>query len=456
MNAHFNSTIRPANAKPWVGAMVYPTEVVDDEALKPDSYVVSEVSDSAFKVDGWPHWLPFSRVDYLLPDFTTCSGDPRDRTIVALNDRIGHHQARATELEPAANLKHDEWSAACKEAGVWDGPGGRDIPHPQRAAASAAREKLGEETGYRAAREVWQYETMMVYLLEAAIFTIPANTSIGLAIQSRIAMTDAFDVTGLGELDEHDATKFSFHERRAITLAKTAERVARQHSGLYLGDLDLAGFSIDELSSLAGNLTKFGNANSEFSELGHFRVKLSEGGWDHTANGHMAYRIMEWFDCQHDRVIEAIMAAEPADRDDAYERTSVLVEQAWRNGETLQTIRELITTGIGQQGTFGAPARTATATAIAEPSSNLGADDYDINDLESDISHLDHLIESIADQVMNLDSFTFADGSRNTGLDRVAALVWIARDMTNKAVTNIAGISSGAAIDRAAAAAKAA
>jgi hypothetical protein len=66
-------------------------------------------------------------------------------------------------------------------------------------------------------------------------------------------------------------------------------------------------------------------------------------------------------------------------------------------------------------------------------------------DLESDLTNLGHLMESITDQVSDLDCYSYEDGSRNVPLDRVAGLVMIARDLTNKAVVAINKVTSATA-----------
>lgn len=360
MNAHFNSTVRPANAKPWVGAMIYATELEDKEALQPDAYVVSEVSDSAFKVDGWPHWLPFSRVDYLLPDFITCSGDPKDTAILALHARFAPHWARAAELEPVAHGLHPTWKAACIAAEVWDGPGGRVIPKDQKRAAVAECDRIAIETGYKAARDAWQQETMMIHLLQEAINTIPANTARGLAIQSEIAVQILLDETNIDTLDHTDGGQFDWPQRHLIRLAQTARRVAEQQSGIVLADLDLTAYDIDRLAALAQHIKEFANQCSDFNELPAFTVKLGDAiSWDHNANGRIAERIAAWSEAQHSRVMATIEAMVPASRNEAYERCLARLEWAWRCGDDLSTIAGIVAEGREQQQAFVSPAPKA-------------------------------------------------------------------------------------------------
>lgn len=53
---------------------------------------------------------------------------------------------------------------------------------------------------------------------------------------------------------------------------------------------------------------------------------------------------------------------------------------------------------------------------------------YNIDDLQSDLEHLGHLIDTAADTIMQCD-FGPAD-ARVPHMDRLNALIWIARDMT--------------------------
>jgi len=60
---------------------------------------------------------------------------------------------------------------------------------------------------------------------------------------------------------------------------------------------------------------------------------------------------------------------------------------------------------------------------------------YDLNDLQSDLSHLEHLVDTVAQTIMECD-FGPAE-NRIPHMDRLNALIWISRDMVenlNKAV----------------------
>lgn len=50
----------------------------------------------------------------------------------------------------------------------------------------------------------------------------------------------------------------------------------------------------------------------------------------------------------------------------------------------------------------------------------------DLNTVQSDVWHLYHLLDTIMDQLMEMDYER--DGKRDVALDRTAALAWIARD----------------------------
>ena len=59
---------------------------------------------------------------------------------------------------------------------------------------------------------------------------------------------------------------------------------------------------------------------------------------------------------------------------------------------------------------------------------------YDLNDLQSDTGNLSHLLETIHDVLMEECPFVAPEGSsddRLPGMDRLAALLWIARDLAN-------------------------
>jgi hypothetical protein len=52
---------------------------------------------------------------------------------------------------------------------------------------------------------------------------------------------------------------------------------------------------------------------------------------------------------------------------------------------------------------------------------------YSVDDLQSDIGHVHQLVEEIAEQFVGLDFGPV--NSRNHGMDRLNALIWIARDL---------------------------
>lgn len=56
---------------------------------------------------------------------------------------------------------------------------------------------------------------------------------------------------------------------------------------------------------------------------------------------------------------------------------------------------------------------------------------YDLNDLQSDIGHLANLLEVVTDHFLEHVPFVDADGNRRPEIDRLNALVWIARDLGN-------------------------
>jgi hypothetical protein len=55
---------------------------------------------------------------------------------------------------------------------------------------------------------------------------------------------------------------------------------------------------------------------------------------------------------------------------------------------------------------------------------------YDLNHLDSDTAHLHELLDTIVDSIMDM-SFE-RDGKRDTQLDRICALLWIARDLAGQ------------------------
>lgn len=60
---------------------------------------------------------------------------------------------------------------------------------------------------------------------------------------------------------------------------------------------------------------------------------------------------------------------------------------------------------------------------------------YDLDDLQSDIGHLCHLLDALAAAMNELDYGE--EGNRNFGLDRANAFVWIARDMAERSAALI-------------------
>lgn len=55
---------------------------------------------------------------------------------------------------------------------------------------------------------------------------------------------------------------------------------------------------------------------------------------------------------------------------------------------------------------------------------------YDLNDLMSDLGHVEHLLDQAASDLTDED---FGTGeSRNHNLDRINAMVWVARDMVER------------------------
>ncbi|KRB51811.1 hypothetical protein ASE04_09785 [Rhizobium sp. Root708] len=60
---------------------------------------------------------------------------------------------------------------------------------------------------------------------------------------------------------------------------------------------------------------------------------------------------------------------------------------------------------------------------------------FTLDDLQSDITHLTHILDEAVAKVLELDFEK--DGKRNKPLDRLAAFLWIARDMAEAAEKNI-------------------
>lgn len=57
------------------------------------------------------------------------------------------------------------------------------------------------------------------------------------------------------------------------------------------------------------------------------------------------------------------------------------------------------------------------------------------DDIESDVGHLHHLIQVTLEQFQNL-PFTREDGTRHVEFDEVHSLLWVARDMAEKLVSD--------------------
>lgn len=66
------------------------------------------------------------------------------------------------------------------------------------------------------------------------------------------------------------------------------------------------------------------------------------------------------------------------------------------------------------------PNDTVSAAATGLPEKT------DLNTVQSDVWHLYYLLDTIMDQLMEMDYVR--DGKRDVALDRTAALAWIARD----------------------------
>jgi hypothetical protein len=61
----------------------------------------------------------------------------------------------------------------------------------------------------------------------------------------------------------------------------------------------------------------------------------------------------------------------------------------------------------------------------------------DLNDLQTDIGQLHHLIEAINDHLAEGVDYATADGKRLRGMDRLNALASIARDLSGKLDENL-------------------
>ena len=55
---------------------------------------------------------------------------------------------------------------------------------------------------------------------------------------------------------------------------------------------------------------------------------------------------------------------------------------------------------------------------------------YTLDDLMSDMGHLEHLLDQVSHDLSD-QNYGSGDG-RNHGLDRINAMVWVARDMTER------------------------
>lgn len=64
-------------------------------------------------------------------------------------------------------------------------------------------------------------------------------------------------------------------------------------------------------------------------------------------------------------------------------------------------------------------------------------DTYTIDDLQSDASHLGHLIGAISDHLFDGVDFVSSAGERIRGMDRLNALIWIVRDQIDVLNENI-------------------
>lgn len=70
-------------------------------------------------------------------------------------------------------------------------------------------------------------------------------------------------------------------------------------------------------------------------------------------------------------------------------------------------------------------------------------DTYSLDDLQSDAAHLGHLIATIADHVIHECAYVApadvgkSDAPRLPGMDRLGALIWIARDQIDVLNENI-------------------
>jgi hypothetical protein len=59
-----------------------------------------------------------------------------------------------------------------------------------------------------------------------------------------------------------------------------------------------------------------------------------------------------------------------------------------------------------------------------------------IDDISSDVGHLATLLDVVVEHTLN-DLQIVIDGKRNAALERITALLWIARDMAEKAERDI-------------------
>lgn len=70
------------------------------------------------------------------------------------------------------------------------------------------------------------------------------------------------------------------------------------------------------------------------------------------------------------------------------------------------------------------------ATATAENSLLLPSNTPSIDDIQSDIWHLFHLLDVLVMQMVQMPHVR--DGQRDTEMDQASALAWVARDLTHR------------------------
>lgn len=76
-----------------------------------------------------------------------------------------------------------------------------------------------------------------------------------------------------------------------------------------------------------------------------------------------------------------------------------------------------------------------TSPSIGSAHAEACAPTYD--DVELDVGHLFHLIQVTLERIQDL-PFVREDGSRNSELEEIHALLWIARDMAGKLQSDFA------------------